>query len=65
MILSPDTYDGKPSNLRSWLFGLELYFMACHLDKDGETQLTVVHLQPPCYVEVHLPGIEFHARGHL
>ena len=34
-ILAPDTYDGKPSNLHSWLFGLELYFVACHLDKDG------------------------------
>ena len=33
--------------------------------KTGETQLTVVRLQPPCYVEVHLPGIEFHVKGHL
>ena len=36
MIPAPDTYDGKPSNLRSWLFGLELYFAAYCLDKDRE-----------------------------
>ena len=35
MVPAPDTYDGKPSNLHSWLFGLELYFVACCLDKDG------------------------------
>ena len=35
MVPAPDTYDGKPSNLYSWLFGLELYFEACCLDKDG------------------------------
>ena len=35
MIPAPDTYDGKPSNLCSWPFELELYFAACHLDKDG------------------------------
>ena len=35
MVPAPDTYNGKPLNLCSWLFGLELYFAACHLDKDG------------------------------
>ena len=33
--------------------------------KMGETRPTVVRLQPPCYVEVHLLGIVFHAKGHL
>ena len=66
MILAPDTYDGKPLNLRSWLFGLELYFVACHLDKDrGETGLLIVHLWPLCYIEVHLLGIVFYAKGCL
>ena len=35
MVPAPDTYNGNPSNLHSWLFGLELYFSACHLDKYG------------------------------
>ena len=38
MVPAPDTYNGKPLNLCSWLFGLELYFAACCLDKDmGDT----------------------------
>ena len=35
MVLAPDTFDGKPSNLHSWMFRLELYFAAFCLDKDG------------------------------
>ena len=31
---APDRYDGKPATLHSWLFSLELYFVACKLDKD-------------------------------
>ena len=34
MIPAPDTYNEKPTNLHSWVFGLELYFVACRLDKD-------------------------------
>ena len=35
MIPAPDTYNGKPLNLYFWLFRLELFFVTCHLDKDG------------------------------
>ena len=29
---APKTFDRKPKDLHSWLFGLELYFAACRLD---------------------------------
>ena len=33
-ILAQDTYNGKPLTLRWWIFGIEIYLNAYHLDKD-------------------------------
>ena len=32
---APKTFDGKPQDLQSWLFGFEMYFAAYRLDYTG------------------------------
>ena len=59
-------YDGKPATLCSWLFSLELYFVACKLDKDVKDRdyccaLTALFLQGSalawyCSSCMHTPG---------